>query len=153
MLLAITWADGGWAIVTGIVATAAWTGLVVVAQRQRRRKALDAFVGSYESYTKLNGKFLGNIDIRRDDKVLRVDFTENARGEIGGRITLSERFPKSGHAVYEHRLPDDRLAWGTWDVQLADSGKTIFVTTRYVDDVDPVEVVQGSEWRRIGRTR
>jgi hypothetical protein len=151
VLIATTWADIGWAFVTGIVATAAWTALLIAVQRWRHGKALDAFVGSYDSYSKLEGESLGRVDIRREDDVLKVGFKAPERGEIAGRITLSERFPKSGRAAYEQRLPDGRLAWGTWDVHLADSGDRVLVTTRYVDDVDPVEVVQGSEWRRRGR--
>src|SRR5215510_14938703 len=112
----------GWALLAGVVAAAVWTAFVFAFQRWRRGQALDRFVGSYESYKKLRGDFLGSVVIQRDDDTLKVDFKAEGGGEIGGGITLSDRFPKTGRAVYGHRCTDGRLGWGTWGVQLADSG-------------------------------
>jgi hypothetical protein len=148
VLAAITWADAGLAIGTGLIATAAWTGLVLLWQRSRRRRSLCAFVGDYESHARHNAE-TDEVQIRTDGDELCVDL-KNKRGPARGRITLSDRFPKSGRGAYEHHFSDGDLGWGTWNVHLVSTGEAILVTTRYPDPKRQVEVVQGFEWRRIG---
>jgi hypothetical protein len=149
VLVATTLADLGLALLSGVVAAAAWAGLVVEVQRRRRRRALDAFVGVYGNHRKLRGELISNVHVFRDGDELRVTWPEYPNGEVTGTITLSDRFPKGGRGTYEHHLLDGRIAWGTWDVELDATGHTILVTTRYVHTDQPVEIVQGSEWRRI----
>jgi hypothetical protein len=148
MVVASTCSDFLLAFGGGLVATLAWTAVVLAVRRCRHELALRAFVGDYERYSKLKNKHLGKARVTLKGHELAVEFPGDPKGPVSGTITLNERFRKTGLGLYEHKVPEG-LAWGTWDVRLGSSGDTIFVTTRYVDDVDPVEVVQGAEWRRV----
>lgn len=151
MLLASTYADLGWALLAGLlaglIATALWTALARWWQRRRRSRALDDFVGTYESQRR-GGKEIDEVQIRKDGDELDVEL-KNKRGPASGRITLSDRFPKSGRGAYEHHFLTGDVGWGTWDVHLARAGGSILVTTRYPDPKTQTEVVQGYTWRRI----
>jgi hypothetical protein len=141
MLVASTYADLGWALLAGLAATALWTALVWWWQRRSRQRALEVFVGTYDSQRR-GGDEVYKVRIRRDGDELCVEL-ENKRGPAQGRITLSDRFPKSGRGAYEHHFSDGDVGWGTWDVHLASTGGVILVTTRYPDPKRQAEVVQG----------
>jgi hypothetical protein len=151
MLAGSSLSDAGFAVWTGLVAAAVWTLLAFAWRRYRLRRALTAFVGSYEIHRKLHDEgAVGTAHIARDGDGLNVEYTEHGRGEAQAKVTLSERFPKSGRGTYAHRLPSDRLAWGTWDMELEASGGDLLVTTRYAHPEKQIEIVQGAEWRRTG---
>ncbi len=90
---------------------------------------------------------MGTVQVRREGRTLRVAW-ELPNGLAEGIVMLNERFLRSGHGTYEHRLNDGRLAWGTWDLELDTRLASILVTTRYAQAVDQIEIVQGYEWRR-----
>lgn len=151
MLVASTHADFAWALLAGLVsglaATALWTALMSKRQRRNRQRALEAFVGPYESQRRGCDE-IDRLRITRDGDELSVEL-ENKRGPASGRITLSDRFPKSGRGAYEHHFYNGDLGWGTWDVNLTSTGGAILVTTRYPHPERQVEVVQGYEWRPV----
>jgi hypothetical protein len=97
MLLASTrW----FAVWTGLVAAAAWTLVVFAWTRYGRWRALGAFLASYEVHKKLREDGpSARLAITRERGRLGVDFAESEDGEIGGTVTLSERFPKSGRGL------------------------------------------------------
>ena len=145
------WGDAGFALATGVVAAAAWSALLLAGQWLRMRRALDAFVGSYEVRRKLSrGEPLGTVTIRREGRTLSVALDDPDGGPAEAVVRLSERFPKSGRGTYEQRLKAGGRVWGTWDLDLDAERAAILVTTRYSHPARETEIVQGYEWRRGG---
>ena len=64
-----------------------------------------------------------------------------------GDVAMNEQSPRSGHGEYVQELRDDRILFGTWDVQVMNRD-TLLVHTTYSSVRDSREVLSAFLWER-----
>lgn len=141
----------GLAVLTGVVAAAAWAALVYFHREWRRSRDFGPLAGIYTVTRKLGAKPEEEITvIRVRGNVLEMEQhnVPDARS-VRGEIVMSEQLRGSGRGHYEHvKLNGDRL-FGFWDVQLTDDDAILVHTTFSKADA---AVFRGYVWSRADPT-
>ena len=141
--------DIGIGVVGGLIATAAWTAIVVVAWRVRRWWRYHNLSGDFEARMKATDWIDWKIRIKVRGNRLEVnavdphDRTRTFRGEIA----MSDDVARSGRGYYVRN--DESDAYGFYDIRVTDDDTILVIETwPKSDDGERRPVVSGYLWER-----
>ena len=146
----MSWADLLTGVVAGLVATVVWTLLTWDQRRRRLKRDFAPLEGTYSVTRKLAAdQEPETVVIEVEKSTLVVRFTGLSAGEtVTGEIAMNEQLPRSGKGHYWHVRGEAQM-WGFWALQVKDVN-TLLVHTTYASHKQPVPVVSGFVWSRIG---